>query len=132
VTDNRGHTGLAPVEVVQLQWEQAGRLDELRAAARAGRDMTYPAGWASNTEHPAGTREFMTKAAEGRHPGTAQILVHFSWAHLPDRLQSYSRVMADLALQMVARLPDGPELTAGLRKLLEAKDCFVRAANEAA
>ena len=23
---------------------------------------------------------------------------------------------------------DGPELTAGLRKLLEAKDCFVRAA----
>lgn len=25
-------------------------------------------------------------------------------------------------------LPDGPEKTAGLRKLLEAKDCFVRAA----
>ncbi len=25
-------------------------------------------------------------------------------------------------------LPEGPELTAGLRKLLEAKDCFVRAA----
>ncbi len=25
-------------------------------------------------------------------------------------------------------LPDGPELTAGLRKLLEAKDCFIRAA----
>lgn len=28
-------------------------------------------------------------------------------------------------------LPDGPELTAGLRKLLEAKDCFVRAAVDA-
>jgi hypothetical protein len=25
-------------------------------------------------------------------------------------------------------LPDGPELTVGLRKLLEAKDCLVRAA----
>jgi hypothetical protein len=24
-------------------------------------------------------------------------------------------------------LPDGPEKTTGLRKLLEAKDCFVRA-----
>jgi hypothetical protein len=24
-------------------------------------------------------------------------------------------------------LPDGPEKSAGLRKLLEAKDCFVRA-----
>jgi hypothetical protein len=29
---------------------------------------------------------------------------------------------------MVDHLPDGPELTVGLRKLLEAKDCFVRAA----
>ena len=29
---------------------------------------------------------------------------------------------------MAAQLPDGPELTAGLRKLLEAKDCFVRTA----
>jgi len=32
-----------------------------------------------------------------------------------------------LALDMVEKL-EGPELTAGLRKLLEAKDCFVRAA----
>jgi hypothetical protein len=31
------------------------------------------------------------------------------------------------AAAMIKRLPDGPELTAGLRKLLEAKDCFVRA-----
>jgi hypothetical protein len=31
---------------------------------------------------------------------------------------------------MVDDLPDGPELTAGLRKLLEAKDCFVRASLE--
>jgi hypothetical protein len=29
---------------------------------------------------------------------------------------------------MISELPDGPELTAGLRKLLEAKDCFVRQA----
>jgi hypothetical protein len=28
---------------------------------------------------------------------------------------------------MLQTLPPGPELTAGLRKLLEAKDCFVRA-----
>ena len=27
-------------------------------------------------------------------------------------------------------LPDGPEKSAGLRKLLEAKDCFVRSAIE--
>lgn len=34
----------------------------------------------------------------------------------------------NVALNMVEGLPDSPELTAGLRKLLEAKDCFVRAA----
>ena len=37
-------------------------------------------------------------------------------------------ILHDLAEAMVNALPDGPELTAGLRKLLEAKDCFVRAA----
>lgn len=31
-------------------------------------------------------------------------------------------------VSIIANLPDGPELTSGLRKLLEAKDCFVRAA----
>jgi hypothetical protein len=35
--------------------------------------------------------------------------------------------MAECATEMAKRLPQNPELTAGLRKLLEAKDCFVRA-----
>lgn len=35
---------------------------------------------------------------------------------------------ADFRDQLLALLGDGPELTAGLRKLLEAKDCFVRQA----
>lgn len=39
-----------------------------------------------------------------------------------------SKPCGDLAQELVAVLPDGPELSAGLRKLLEAKDCFVRAA----
>jgi len=33
-----------------------------------------------------------------------------------------------MAGELLRHLPDGPELTTGLRKLLEAKDCFVRAA----
>lgn len=32
-----------------------------------------------------------------------------------------------LAEAMESFLPDGPEKSAGMRKLLEAKDCFVRA-----
>ncbi|MFE7072723.1 hypothetical protein ACFU96_21835 [Streptomyces sp. NPDC057620] len=66
-----------------------------------------------------------------RHPGTAHIAKFFAYAHLPEHLQAVSRPFQELADQMISVLPDGPELTAGLRKLLEAKDCMVRAALDA-
>lgn len=65
---------------------------------------------------------------EGRHPGTAGIARFFTYEHLPPHLQGVSKPFHDLADQMIGDLPDGPELTAGLRKLLEAKDAMVRAA----
>lgn len=65
---------------------------------------------------------------EGRHPSTVGIARFFEWEHLPPYLQAISRPCGEMAEQMIQALPDGPELTAGLRKLLEAKDCFVRAA----
>jgi len=64
----------------------------------------------------------------GRHPGTTQLAQHFAYEHLRPELASVSKPCHDLAEAMIAALSDGPELTAGLRKLLEAKDCFVRAA----
>ena len=63
-----------------------------------------------------------------RHPGTRHIARFFAYRHLPPHLQEISAPCADLAEQMIRALPDDPELTTGLRKLLEAKDCFVRAA----
>lgn len=63
-----------------------------------------------------------------RHPGTIGLLRFFEYNHLPEHLRVFSRPIGELAVQMAKDLPDGPELTAGLRKLLEAKDCFVRAA----
>lgn len=57
------------------------------------------------------------------------ILKYFEYAHLPAHLQAVSAPIGELAKQMEA-LPDGAEKSAGLRKLLEAKDCFVRAALE--
>ena len=63
-----------------------------------------------------------------RHPATLGILKFFEYEHLPSHLQRISVACYDLALTMVNSLEDGPELTVGLRKLLEAKDCFVRAA----
>ena len=63
-----------------------------------------------------------------RHPATTQLLGFFAFEHLPPPLQAISAPCHDLAFDMVSTLPDGAELSAGLRKLLEAKDCFVRQA----
>lgn len=62
-----------------------------------------------------------------RHPGTRHFIQLFAFTHLPEDLQEVSAPFAALARDMILLLPDGPELTAGLRKLLEAKDCMVRA-----
>lgn len=56
------------------------------------------------------------------------IMKYFAYAHLPAKLQEVSKPIGELAQQMDAQLPNGPEKSAGLRKLLEAKDCLVRAA----
>lgn len=55
----------------------------------------------------------------------------FAFAHLPAHLQLVSKPIGELAEQFEQHLPDGPEKSAGMRKLLEAKDCFVRAALDA-
>lgn len=56
---------------------------------------------------------------------------YFAFAHLPAHLQAVSKPIGELAEQFEQQLPDGPEKSAGMRKLLEAKDCFVRAALDA-
>jgi len=55
----------------------------------------------------------------------------FTWNHLPEHLRPISQCVAMLAEEMDRSLPESAEKTAGLRKLLEAKDCFVRAQIEA-
>lgn len=55
------------------------------------------------------------------------IMKYFAYTHLPDKLQVVSKPIGDLARQMDELLPDGAEKSAGLRKLLEAKDALVRA-----
>lgn len=55
------------------------------------------------------------------------IMKYFAYQHLPPNLQEISKPLGDLAIFFDINLPDGAEKSAGLRKLLEAKDCFVRA-----
>lgn len=56
------------------------------------------------------------------------ILQFFAFEHLPKHLQDVSGPFYVLAQVIADDLPEGPETAAALRKLLEAKDCAVRAA----
>lgn len=58
---------------------------------------------------------------------TDRMMQFFAYAHLPPHLQAVSKPFGELAEIMVSTLPANAERTAGLRKLLEAKDCMVRA-----
>lgn len=56
------------------------------------------------------------------------ILRFFHYAHLPPTLRDRSSPFCDLARLIIATTPRNAERTAALRKLLEAKDCAIRAA----
>lgn len=55
------------------------------------------------------------------------LLQFFEYAHLPAHLQVVSKPFGELAQALCQSLPRNPERTVALRKLLEAKDCAVRA-----
>jgi hypothetical protein len=70
----------------------------------------------------------MARKALAMHPATASILRYFEYDHLPaGPMREVSRVFHILANGLAEITPSGAETTAGLRRLLEAKDCFVRA-----
>lgn len=56
-----------------------------------------------------------------------RMLQFFGYDHLPEPLKTISRPFGELAEWLVETLPSNPERTVALRKLLEAKDCAVRA-----
>lgn len=69
----------------------------------------------------------MSLHTDGRHAATAHYRHLFEFEHLTGQRRVISERVANLAQGMIDSLPDGIELSAGLRKLREAKDCFVNA-----
>lgn len=61
------------------------------------------------------------------HPSIEHVMKFFSYSHLPTKLQEISKPFCELADKVAHQLPDNPETTVALRKLLEAKDAAVRA-----
>ena len=66
----------------------------------------------------------MTEAVK---PPIDRMMQFFAYAHLKPELQEISRPFGELAEWIVSTLPQNAERTVALRKLLEAKDCAVRA-----
>lgn len=78
-----------------------------------------------NTNEPVDNPTSDHGAVNAKYP----ILAFFAYGHLPPGLQEISRPFSVLAWQMAEEETRYPaEVAAGLRKLLEAKDCAVRAA----
>lgn len=57
---------------------------------------------------------------------SSPLLQFFRYDHLPPHLQEVSKRFGELA-EFIETLPQNAERTVALRKLLEAKDCAVRA-----
>lgn len=55
------------------------------------------------------------------------MMQFFAYKHLPEHLQAVSKPFGELADHLDRTLPLNPEKSTALRKLLEAKDCAVRA-----
>ena len=55
------------------------------------------------------------------------IAKFFAYDHLPEKLQSISRMFAELAREIIVEVPRNAERSVALRKLLEGKDAAVRA-----
>ena len=56
-----------------------------------------------------------------------RLLSYFVYEHLPLYLQRVSKPVDDLAWDVAVRFPQNDELEMALRKLLEAKECLLRA-----
>lgn len=59
-----------------------------------------------------------------------RLLKFFAYDHLPLPLRVVSEPFSALARHVCDTIPSNPERTVALRKLLEAKDCAVRAVIE--
>ena len=67
------------------------------------------------------------RAPHERGHAMRSFMQFFQYGHLPPYLQTVARPFHELAIDMLNTLPANPESTVAMRKLMEAKDCAIRA-----
>lgn len=82
----------------------------------------------SPAPNPGGdSAQVASAAAPQAVDGEDRLLKYFECGHLPPPLKEIAEVFRATALCVARDVDPGPERSAGLRRLLEAKDCCVRA-----
>ena len=66
----------------------------------------------------------------GRHPAVVTLAGYFDARRVGELGRPIAAELEHTARTMLACIPDHPELSVGLRKLLEARECFIRAATD--
>lgn len=75
-----------------------------------------------------GSPDHARLVTHGRHPAVYTAMAWLAFSHLPETLQSVSRPLYLAAMNLLVRIPnDTTDLTDAMKKLVEAKDGFVRA-----
>ncbi len=82
---------------------------------------------AKTAKEVANARLAQIKLDEALKAQVPDIMQFFAYQHLPDHLQQISRPFGEMAKSLIQMLPANTERNLALRKLLEAKDCAVRA-----
>lgn len=122
-----GSINIKPYGTLSLHYNTYTKSVDIRTAERT-RIIILPDGIEESIIHKCeDTIKEFRESKNMKHNSTNPIMKYFEYKHLPEHLQAISKPICEAAIQMDIDLPDGPEKSSGLRKLLEAKDCFVRA-----
>lgn len=91
--------------------------DFLSALAERFKQMSHTESWCKQGDVFGASRQSEDQ----------ELLEKFTYAHLPERLQAISKPFCELAKFVAETVPDKHDRTHALRKIMEAKDCAVRA-----
>lgn len=129
--ETSGPTSLTPTGSVDLIFGYPSQFMHGIVDVRDGWDNFIAGEWEFRTDGVKVWRvvipeRLTNKPTSSRHPSVKHLMQFFVYPDISE-VSPVAKTMGECAAFMAMNLKDCPEKTAGLRKLLEAKDCFMRA-----